>query len=544
MPNRSRRLSKLTAVSGLLVAFVWSANGQLVEDMVDAPVVLSTPSTVTVGKVVTIDFVSAPLTEITSYSGVALQGYASGDSLRGWIQFNGRSDWESLYIVRSATDSAFLAAFRGQIMRNSSQPFTLRFEISSGDSVAILSAGVFLDTGEEDEEHAAEFRDTGVNVIVAPTLITRRQWGAEPFIGTPQPLNRPNYTRMTLHHTAGFSAVTRAEGIEQVKRIQEFHQNGRGWRDIGYQFLMDQEGRLYQGRPFLRNNPFGDGPPLAHGAHVGSNNTGNIGVSLMGCYHPPEGGSCRDEMSPAARDSLLTVFAFLSERYSPGPETMRGHRDFNTTSCPGDNNYRQLGAIRSDVMELLRTGNASIGSATISARVVDAGVVNVEWVFTSDFGIRQFFIERTTDAGSNILFESTTPEDGFLVDSDLEAAGPVAYALAATGASRLAQTLGVVEISIDAQQKIVLTQSFPNPTSDNTVIRYFLDQPGLAKLFLYDLTGRRIAALDEMYVEEDQWHVTHLSTTQLPQGIYYYRLVVDGFAGTLYEAVRPLVVAR
>ena len=160
-------------------------------------------------------------------------------------------------------------------------------------------------------------------------LIPRAAWGAESFRGTPIPLNRPDYVNITFHHTAGFGALTLEEGLQQVKNIQDFHQNGRGWSDIGYQFVMDRSGRLYQGRPFLNNGvPFEEGPPLAQGAHVGGHNTGNIGVSVLGCYHPPEGSSCRDQMTPAALDSLLTMFAYLVERYGAPPENIMGHRDF------------------------------------------------------------------------------------------------------------------------------------------------------------------------------------------------------------------------
>ena len=534
----------IIATAWLLIVPVWSVSGQLVHDMVDASVVLVPSETVIDGKVASIEFTSEPVMGISGYSGVAVQGFAPGESLRGWIQFSDRNDWQQLYIVRSATDSAFLAGFHGPSVRDTNQVFRLRFETSGSESITIFQAGVFLDAEEVDSEQAAEFNNSGVNLIVAPTLITRQEWDASPFIGTPSPLNRPNYTRMTLHHTAGFSAITRAEGVEQVKRIQDFHQNGRGWSDIGYQFLLDQEGRLYQGRPFLKSIPFDEGPPLAHGAHVGNNNTGNIGVALMGCYHPPEGSSCRDKMLHDTQDSLITVFAFLTERYGPGPGNLHGHRDFSATSCPGDNNYEQLGIIRSDIAELLRTGNASIGAATIIASVIDAGVVKVEWQFTADYGIRRFIVERMTDAGAEIVFENDLPEDGSLVDSDLKATGNVVYALRAAGNSDRLQTLGVIKVFVDSQPNIILTQNFPNPASNSTSIRYFLDRPGFASLFLYDLVGRRIAKLDELYLEEARWVTTHLNAAGLPQGVYHYRLVVDGFAETQFDTMRPLVVAR
>ena len=170
-----------------------------------------------------------------------------------------------------------------------------------------------------------------------------------------------------LHHAAGFSATTLNEGLEQVRRIQDFHQNGRGWSDIGYQFLLDRSGNLYQGRPFLDERAdLADAPALALGAHVGGFNTGNIGVCMLGCYHPPEGPSCRQTIPPAALDSLVGVLAFLSERYGVPPDRIRGHRDFSATACPGDNNYRLLDDIRTRVQALIETGVATPDAITLS----------------------------------------------------------------------------------------------------------------------------------------------------------------------------------
>ena len=152
---------------------------------------------------------------------------------------------------------------------------------------------------------------------------------------------------MTLHHSAGWAATTLEEGKAAVKSIQEFHQDGRGWSDIGYHFLVDMGGNIYQGRP-----------ETVLGAHVGGANTGNIGVCILGCYHPPETSiSCYDEMTYSSEQSLIQLYAWISDTYGVEPKLLKGHRDyFGTTSCPGNNVWAKLPELRSEISLFIMYG--------------------------------------------------------------------------------------------------------------------------------------------------------------------------------------------
>lgn len=532
------------AVAVLLLAPA-TVRAQLVSDLIHEVVELEPGQTSVSGKAATFTFSSAAVG--TPFTGIALQGITSSDSLQGFVRFadGGQGGaWQDLYIVRSATDDAFLAAWRSDSV-HSHVRFELRFLVDIGKDVIVQMAGTFDNRKDSDGSEAAsqeKFQQSG-NVITAPRLRTRREWGADPFRGTPIALNRPDYRYMTLHHTAGFGATTLAEGLDQVKRIQDFHQNGRGWSDIGYQFLMDQEGRLYQGRPFINPSvPFTLGPPLAHGAHVGGANTGNIGVSLMGCYHPPEGSTCRDEMTPAAIDSLLVTFGFLAERYGVSPELMRGHRDFSSTACPGDNNYIQLSSFRDQVAELLITGNAPLGRAAMQARVDSAGVVIVRWAFQEDLGIEEYSIQRKLGEQITTLLTSDEVSDGQI--ADLASEGHNEYLLVARGNRNREQVLAMVAIDIHDPGRYVLAQSFPNPASDEAVIRYFLPASGIVTLRVFDLSGREVSRLEESYREEERWYSTTVDIRDLPSGVYYYQFHLEGFASTLHKTASPLIVIR
>ena len=178
--------------------------------------------------------------------------------------------------------------------------------------------------------------------VPKPRIISREEWGAEePKSGYSY---HPYFDKLTLHHAACCSADDLEEGKDQVYWIQNFHQNGRGWKDIGYHFLVDRIGNIYQGRP-----------ETVIGAHVGGANTGNIGVCLLGCYHPPED-NCSQEITPESRQSIVELFSWVSDTYGQNPTLLLGHRDyFGSTACPGDNIWIELPRYRAEISDFIQS---------------------------------------------------------------------------------------------------------------------------------------------------------------------------------------------
>ena len=178
--------------------------------------------------------------------------------------------------------------------------------------------------------------------VPKPRIISREEWGAEePKSGYSY---HPYFDKLTLHHAACCSADDLEEGKDQVYWIQDFHQNGRGWKDIGYHFLVDRVGNIYQGRP-----------ETVIGAHVGGANTGNIGVCLLGGYHPPED-NCSQEITPESRQSIVELFSWVSDTYGQSPTLLLGHRDyFGSTACPGDNIWIELPRYRAEISDFIQS---------------------------------------------------------------------------------------------------------------------------------------------------------------------------------------------
>ena len=93
-----------------------------------------------------------------------------------------------------------------------------------------------------------------------------------------------------IHHTAGQNDYTRAQAPAIVRGIELFHVKGNGWNDIGYNFLVDRFGTIYEGR-------FGGVDRNVIGAHALGFNTGSVGIALLGTYgstKPSPGGARRD----------------------------------------------------------------------------------------------------------------------------------------------------------------------------------------------------------------------------------------------------------
>lgn len=130
---------------------------------------------------------------------------------------------------------------------------------------------------------------------------------------------------VTFHHSAGPRATSKAKAIELHKAYQRQHIN-QGYGDIGYHFALDDHGRFYKLRSLT-----------VKGAHVGANNTGNVGIMVHGNYMD-------EKLTRAQKESLLWLFRggfhkLLGER-ERDIALVRGHREWpghTSNACPGDN---------------------------------------------------------------------------------------------------------------------------------------------------------------------------------------------------------------
>jgi hypothetical protein len=210
-----------------------------------------------------------------------------------------------------------------------------------------------------------------------PRIITRAQWGADPRLMNCTPLVADFLDMGFVHHTAGSNSYTQAQADDVVRGIYAYHTNGRGWCDIGYNFLIDRFGDVFEGRSGgVTNDVIG-------AAQMGFN-TGAFSVSIMGNFdqvRPPAPAVRALErllawrldvghVNPSAQTVMISGGG-RTTRYPAGTRvklrTISGHRDTGLTACPGKVLYAMLPGIRSDVaaIGLPKLYNPRLSTSTI-----------------------------------------------------------------------------------------------------------------------------------------------------------------------------------
>lgn len=136
-----------------------------------------------------------------------------------------------------------------------------------------------------------------------------------------EPMGRP--TRLTIHHSAMYFRDTNTSACAaHIQQIQREHMGNRGYGDIGYHFLIDPAGRVWEGRELRWQ-----------GAHAsGDNNRQNIGICVLGNFLRGRGGQ---GPSSAQVQTLRQLVQQLMHRYSFGADAIHNHSDFKATECPG-----------------------------------------------------------------------------------------------------------------------------------------------------------------------------------------------------------------
>ncbi|WP_149828319.1 peptidoglycan recognition protein family protein [Streptomyces tailanensis] len=213
--------------------------------------------------------------------------------------------------------------------------------------------------------------DRKVKVPSDPTRVrgvqylSRAAWGADeslrfkPDGSENSPTAFYPFQTITVHHTA--MTNDDPDPAATVRAIYQLHAVTNDWGDIGYHFLIDEAGRIYEGRYS------GDDGMPAHDAdgkvvtafHVGGFNSGNLGIALLGTF---------TEQGPkeAARQALTRLVRVLVRLHGVDPQArvtytnpvngtqkevseISGHRDWMSTECPGEVMYQELDRLRTAV---------------------------------------------------------------------------------------------------------------------------------------------------------------------------------------------------
>ena len=478
---------------------------------------------------------------IDEAAGIWLQASADGRSWGQWIEVQPDPHIEAaadrLYgnlVFFPAT--AHYLRYRLSPPANQARPLELRLDI--------INPGASVPVPDSVPPRAKRIAAAGAEPYALPDYVPRRSWGSSLGLEDASFRMTPiTVTHLWVHHSAGqtnsrdFAAVVRA--------YFTYHTQTHGWADIGYNWLVDPRGTLYQGRAFRRHSTSGAITMDVQGAHARGANARSIGVCMIGDYTaqiPAEIGLRKfvELFAWKARQMPLDVL-------STGPINARtydivsGHRDISNTACPGDTFYPYLPMLRQRVHALLyppivadleaRDDSPDASATQLSATVHPQGSRTV-WYF--EYGTRAGLNEAAATSAEELRDPGEVPS---AVQADLYGlveGTTYYYRLVAVNSDTLtyspvqqfaAGQITLVEFGSSGQrsQTVTLGANYPNPFNASTQIRFSLSVPGPLQLSVYDVLGQKVAVLAAGYYSAGE-HVTSFHPDRLPSGIYIYRL--------------------
>ncbi len=253
-----------------------------------------------------------------------------------------------------------------------------------------------------------------------PPIIARRAWAR----GVSHPRVAPEYGAVEMafvHHTENPNGYTPGEVPAMLRAIYAFHRYGNGWNDIGYNFVLDLFGRIFEARAGGIDEP-------VVGAHAGGYNLVSSGVAVLGSFSEVP-------ISSAARQSLERLLAWklslhgvpaagrVTVRVNPAGASysrfpagahvslahISGHRDADSTDCPGDVLYGELPGIRRAVLQLAgrpaRVTLALGAGATAQAAVLTGALAYLDG--TPIAGAPVEVQQRSVSAKGEVVLEQT-----------------------------------------------------------------------------------------------------------------------------------------
>ena len=331
---------------------------------------------------------------------------------RGSDRGSGWSDWQQMEPADTGADDGTADALRAARLRGDVQTAEPVW-VGNADGVearvveAPERAGpigpatlpddlevVLVNGGSSDADDRAQrvmFRgSTAAASADRPEILTRADWGADESLRRNACPDGPDYTSSVqmgfVHHTDGTNGYSRSQVPSILRGIYAYHVRANGWCDVGYNFLVDRFGRIWEGR-------YGGIAKAVLGAHTGGFNSNSFGASLIGDFTGTAPSSAMRgaverlfawKLSRSYRDPLgtsnLVAGAFSGSRYDEGStvtfDTVSGHRDADYTTCPGAAAYQTLDSIRAGVRDAMAAGFVAPTQSASAIRMA-GGVLRV-----------------------------------------------------------------------------------------------------------------------------------------------------------------------
>ncbi len=384
-------------------------------------------------------------------------------------------------------------------------------------------------------------------------IVSRSAWGADESIRRSDPVYAPELRYAVVHHTAGKNAYTRAEAPAIVRGIQLYHVQANGWNDIGYNFLVDRFGAVYEGR-------YGGVDANVVGAHAQGFNTGSTGVALIGSFGTTTVPSVAEsalerllawrlDLAHVDPDTTLMVASGGSPRFAAGLpvqlRTVSGHRDTGYTACPGDALYARLDQV------------AAVTQSTGLPKLYEplAAVDGAHVAFHARLSEPLAWTVTVTDAQGAVVAggSGTGGEIAWQWDAQLAPAGDYGWLMeAGSGDATVTAASGVVAsgavapalalVGVEPDSETVSPNA--DGVADTQTVAYELTAPATVAVVVVDADGVEVLEPEPARWKRAGAHAATIDPADLPDGTYVVRLRARTAAAEEAMAEVALIVTR
>ncbi len=380
----------------------------------------------------------------------------------------------------------------------------------------------------------------------APAIIPRSGWQADESIRRAGPVYAPTLQLAVVHHTVTTNNYSCAQSASIVRGIEVYHVKGNGWNDIGYNFLVDRCGQVFEGR-------YGGVDKNVVGAHSQGFNTGTVGAALLGTYQTAEPTAAQRQalvdllawrLDLAHVDPLSTVnyVSGGNTKYAAGlPVPLRaisGHRDTYFTDCPGSALYKLLPAI---AQQVARTGGPKLYAPVVSGTL--GGMIR----FTGRLSDPLPWAVTVKDATGKVVGAGSGT--GTAVDWTWDSKGALpgmSYSWAIEAGPSVRPATGTLVAKLTA---LTLTKVRASPATidgtlaTSTTISYTLSVPAAVTAELLNSAGTAVATL---FTEDKPAGAQSFvfTPTGIPDGSYTIRLTALDANGREAQASVTILVSR
>ncbi|MFS0697305.1 N-acetylmuramoyl-L-alanine amidase [Streptomyces nitrosporeus] len=215
-------------------------------------------------------------------------------------------------------------------------------------------------TGAPSTAPSATVSPAPPSTMPQPPIVSRAGWNADESLNDESPDYMAKVKAVFVHHTAQTNSYSCADSPAIVRGLHAFHVKSNGWKDLGYNFLVDKCGTVFEGRK-------GGVDRAVQGAHTYGFNRETTGIAVIGMYTDTSAASPATAAvarvaawklgqyggNPAGTTTLVAGAAgtnYSGKKFTAGTaytfQQISGHRDGFNTQCPGGKLYAQLPVIR------------------------------------------------------------------------------------------------------------------------------------------------------------------------------------------------------